>query len=114
MSFHTLSLHDALRILLVATACDEHTVAVRFEPEVGDVYRFEADVETEVVRTVDGVTTEASDAATLEIGRAHVCTPVTNAHLVCRLLLEKKNNHASQNSNLFSRNSAHQHHDRQH
>src|SRR3546814_6241531 len=29
--------------------------------------------------------------ATAEIGRAHVCTPVTNAHLVCRLLLEKKN-----------------------
>src|SRR3546814_10353287 len=26
----------------------------------------------------------------LEIGRAHVWTPVTNAHLVCRLLLEKK------------------------
>src|SRR3546814_10798505 len=26
-----------------------------------------------------------------EIGRAHVGTPVTNAHLVCRLLLEKKN-----------------------
>src|SRR3546814_6328032 len=26
-----------------------------------------------------------------KIGRAHVCTPVTNAHLVCRLLLEKKN-----------------------
>src|SRR3546814_7586438 len=25
-----------------------------------------------------------------EIGRAHVCTPVTNAHLVCSLLLEKK------------------------
>src|SRR3546814_9633393 len=23
----------------------------------------------------------------LSIGRAHVCTPVTNAHLVCRLLL---------------------------
>src|SRR3546814_3837456 len=27
----------------------------------------------------------------LEIGRAHVRTPVTNAHIVCRLLLEKKN-----------------------
>src|SRR3546814_2254721 len=27
--------------------------------------------------------------AVAEIGRAHVCTPVTNAHLVCRLLLEK-------------------------
>src|SRR3546814_5730420 len=25
-----------------------------------------------------------------EIGRAHVRTPVTNAHLVCRLLLDKK------------------------
>src|SRR3546814_3746398 len=24
-----------------------------------------------------------------EIGRAHVCTPVTNAKIVCRLLLEK-------------------------
>src|SRR3546814_6219112 len=28
--------------------------------------------------------------AALQIGRAHVWTPVTNAHLVCRLLLEKK------------------------
>src|SRR3546814_6007466 len=27
-----------------------------------------------------------------QIGRAHVCTPVTNAHLVCRLLLDKKTN----------------------
>src|SRR3546814_4921071 len=26
-----------------------------------------------------------------QIGRAHVWTPATNAHLVCRLLLEKKN-----------------------
>src|SRR3546814_2237372 len=25
-----------------------------------------------------------------QIGRAHVCTPVTNEHLVCRLLLDKK------------------------
>src|SRR3546814_10718793 len=31
-----------------------------------------------------------SSAARMQIGRAHVCTPVTNAHLVCRLLLEKK------------------------
>src|SRR3546814_7567619 len=27
----------------------------------------------------------------MQIGRAHVCTPVTNAHLVCRLLLANKN-----------------------
>src|SRR3546814_5933335 len=26
-----------------------------------------------------------------QIGRAHVCTPVTNAHLVCRLLLATNN-----------------------
>src|SRR3546814_4718543 len=26
----------------------------------------------------------------VEIGRAHVCTPVSNAHLVCRNLLDKK------------------------
>src|SRR3546814_6298557 len=25
----------------------------------------------------------------VKIGRAHVCTPVPNAHIVCRLLLEK-------------------------
>src|SRR3546814_1858556 len=30
-------------------------------------------------------------ATNFEIGRAHVCTTVTNAHLVCRLLLVKKN-----------------------
>src|SRR3546814_8477395 len=29
--------------------------------------------------------------AIIEIGRAHVRTPVTNAHLVCRLMLEKIN-----------------------
>src|SRR3546814_10107068 len=28
----------------------------------------------------------------MEIGRAHVRTPVTNAHPVCRLHIEKKNN----------------------
>src|SRR3546814_5349225 len=31
-----------------------------------------------------------------QIGSAHVCTPVTNAHLVCRLLLEKTNTPPSQ------------------
>src|SRR3546814_3680136 len=29
--------------------------------------------------------------AASEIGRAHVCTPVTNEHLVCRLPLERQN-----------------------
>src|SRR3546814_7214916 len=42
----------------------------------------------------DGFSTERGNARFLfrqcEIGRAHVRTPVTNAHLVCRLRLEKK------------------------
>src|SRR3546814_5566333 len=35
----------------------------------------------------------------VEIGRAHVLTPVTNAHLVCRLLLEKKKKKKHKNYN---------------
>src|SRR3546814_9972308 len=31
------------------------------------------------------------DFSEVQIGRAHVCTPVNNEHLVCSLLLEKKN-----------------------
>src|SRR3546814_1996068 len=31
-----------------------------------------------------------------KIGRAHVCTPVTNAHLVCRLLLATQQKKAKQ------------------
>src|SRR3546814_4792185 len=33
---------------------------------------------------------EVVDEVIEEIGRAHVGTPVNNAHIVCRLLLEKK------------------------
>src|SRR3546814_10835238 len=33
---------------------------------------------------------DLATAKAKEIGRAHVGTPVTNAHLVCRLLLDKK------------------------
>src|SRR3546814_9570586 len=53
------------------------------------------DVERVGVEGLVGVEVDA-DAGLLgerrgpEIGRAHVRTPVTNAHLVCRLLLEKK------------------------
>src|SRR3546814_4195564 len=36
------------------------------------------------------VTTDFILTHSRQIGRAHVWTPVTNAHLVCRLLLEKK------------------------
>src|SRR3546814_10771128 len=46
-----------------------------------------ADARTDAVRGHDGVRRRP---AVREIGSAHVCTPVTNSHLVCRLLLEKK------------------------
>src|SRR3546814_2682864 len=42
------------------------------------------------VTRIDRQTVAELDAGDDEIGRAHVCTPVTNAHLVCRLLLAKK------------------------
>src|SRR3546814_10308919 len=45
----------------------------------------EEDVEVTVVAPAD----ERSGSSD-KIGRAHVRTPVTNAHLVCRLLIEKK------------------------
>src|SRR3546814_1030923 len=44
-------------------------------------------------KTIVFITHDIDEALRLgqnKIGRAHVCTPVTNAHLVCRLLLEKK------------------------
>src|SRR3546814_8725082 len=43
--------------------------------------------------TAEPFASVTSIRAKAEIGRAHVCTPVTNAHLVCRLLLQKKKQH---------------------
>src|SRR3546814_10656561 len=68
------------------------------EPEVGrlaDVYLYSVDDLGRMVQSG----TDARRAAVVQaeaiietrIGRAHVCTPVTNAHIVCRLLLEKQN-----------------------
>src|SRR3546814_3160602 len=41
-------------------------------------------------QTLGSVIRPASYCGVVEIGRAHVCTPVTNATLVCRIMLEKK------------------------
>src|SRR3546814_10571978 len=46
----------------------------------------------DVIRPLDRPVYHEGSLAVLKIGRAPVCTPVTNAHLVCRLLLEKKQN----------------------
>src|SRR3546814_3384148 len=47
--------------------------------------RQKSKITTELKKLIAG----ASEVSKLQIGRAHVCTPVTNAHLVCRLLLDK-------------------------
>ncbi len=54
---------SARRVLVIAVlafvvaACDPHTVAIRFDPAVGDGYRFRSDITTEIERTIDGATT---------------------------------------------------------
>src|SRR3546814_9335939 len=45
--------------------------------------------ETEVQKLTDSTIADI-DAATAEIGKAHVCTQATKAHHVCRMLLENK------------------------
>src|SRR3546814_8327500 len=46
------------------------------------------------IATLPAITERAADdgatTKVLQIGRAHVRTPVTNAHIVCRLRLKKK------------------------
>src|SRR3546814_6718544 len=57
-----------------------------------------SDLDRLIGGTFDGVAGEAAKSygthtAERQIGRAHVCTPVTHSHLVCRLLLEKTKTH---------------------
>src|SRR3546814_4588064 len=47
---------------------------------------------------LDSLSTEGREFG--QIGRAPVCTPVTNAHLVCRLPLEQKNNRDRRGAHL--------------
>ena len=39
-------------VLLALPACEEHTVAIRFDPGVGDRWRLRSTIDTEVVRTI--------------------------------------------------------------
>lgn len=52
--------------LLAVAACDPHTVEIRFDPAVGDGYRFRSDVRTEVERTIDGETTSEDSSSVLD------------------------------------------------
>src|SRR5213079_3707644 len=66
----TLSLHDALPIFRVASSGPFLTSRIR----------------RMMPRASNGIILR------IQIGRAHVLTPVTGCYLVCRLLLEKKKN----------------------
>ncbi|MDE0803377.1 MAG: hypothetical protein OSA99_08640 [Acidimicrobiales bacterium] len=52
--------------LLVLSGCDPHTIEIRFEPAVGDAYRFRSDVRTEVARTIEGETTTEDASSVLD------------------------------------------------
>lgn len=51
---------------LLGAACEEHTVAIRFDPDVGDRYRFRSEIVTEVERELDGERTGDSATAILD------------------------------------------------
>src|SRR3546814_3446266 len=69
-----------------------HRVAVAAQHEGRDVLDGHLELLGQEVAEARRVE-HAGHADDLQIGRAHVLTPVTNAHLVCRLLLEKKKDH---------------------
>src|SRR3546814_4547177 len=65
------------------------TYALDYEQRFGERGLLTAGVERE--RTENSIDATVLDDGLKEIGRAHVGTPVTNAYLVCRLLLENNN-----------------------
>src|SRR3546814_3740654 len=92
---HTLSLHDALPILpnvrpnAKKRPSNAHPSG-RSRATSGGVI---AHPNAAPIGHRGTATTIRATMTAAEIGRAHVSTPVTNAHLVCRLLLETKYSH---------------------
>ncbi len=53
-------------LVLLLIACDPQTVSIRFDPAVGDSYRFRSDISTRVERTIDGETVTEDDDSVLD------------------------------------------------
>src|SRR3546814_8037040 len=74
-----------LKMLVVG----EGVYAMLIEPDAAQLWKSDI-AASDLDQAVDTI---RSTISIVEIGRAHVSTPVTNAHLVCRLLLVQKIHH---------------------
>src|SRR3546814_10383613 len=74
------------------TGCTNRPKPARTPKDSSSTIEPQASTSIGLRQKLGGETREAGGAAgALEIGRAHVRTPVTNAPLLCRLLPDKKN-----------------------
>src|SRR3546814_5577029 len=75
--------------LKIDSVIDDATLRARYEENKARFVEPEQRLVSHILIAVD----KDADAAAVadEIGSAHVCTPATNAHLVCRLLLGNNN-----------------------
>lgn len=72
---------------LAVAACDEHTVSIRFEPDVGDEYRFRSDISTEVEREIDGEVT--TDQATSELRAVETVVAVDDDDITVEVRIDR-------------------------
>src|SRR3546814_6639006 len=79
------------RLFALRAAARKHNVTVDNLAALAEKFRSDlADIEGGEVKIAALAKAAEAAQATYQIGRAHVGTPVTNAHLVYRLLLDTK------------------------
>lgn len=76
----------ALAVLFLA-ACEEHTVTIRYAPDAGDEYRLRSEVETEVVRTIDGETDV--ERSTSQLNATETVTAVGEDEIAVEVRVER-------------------------
>ncbi len=74
-------------VMGAVAACGDDTVAIRFDPEVGDEYRFRSEIASTVERTIDGETTTETDDAVLRA--SEVVTDVGDEEVTLEVTLER-------------------------
>ena len=77
----------ALLPALGLAGCDPATVGIRFDPSVGDTYRFRSDISTRVVRTIDDETTVEDADSVLDA--TEVVTAVDDDEITVAVTLER-------------------------